>query len=174
MPEAWDRQKDESSKAYAAFCVYRDLGPDRSLEKVRQNLDKPRSRKWLGEWCAKYNWVERTKAYDDYLEKKKREEKEKAILDMAERHARLAMAFQQRVAERLREIDPSELSPSDMAKWLDIATKLERISRGEPTEIEKQEVQGQVTQRYEFNDETIKAAYDTLYRSDVSRDSPVD
>jgi len=38
----------------------------------------------------------------------------------------------------------------------------------------KQEVQGQVTQRYEFNNETIKAAYDALYRSDVSRDSPVD
>ena len=54
---------------------------------------------------------------------------------MAERHAKLAMAFQQRVAQRLQQIDPAELSPSDMAKWLDIATKLERLSRGEPTEI---------------------------------------
>ena len=89
---------------------------------------------------AKYNWLERARTYDDYLERKKREEKEKAILEMAERHARLAMAFQQRVAERLREINPSELSPSDMAKWLDVATKLERLARGEPTEIGKQEV----------------------------------
>jgi len=87
----------------------------------------------------KYNWLERARAYDDYLERKKREEKEKAILEMAERHARLAMAFQQRVAERLREINPSELSPSDMAKWLDVATKLERLSRGEPTEIGKRD-----------------------------------
>jgi len=38
-----------------------------------------------------------------------------------------------------------------MAKWLDIATKLERLSRGEPTEIGKQEMQGQVTQRYEYD-----------------------
>ena len=59
---------------------------------------------------------------------------------MAERHAKLAMAFQQRVAQRLQEIDPAELSPADMARWLDIATKLERLSRGEPTEIGKQEI----------------------------------
>jgi len=140
MAEIWERQKNESSKAYAAFCVYRDLGPERSLEKVRQNLDKPRTRKWLGDWSVKHNWVERANAYDDYLERKKREEKEKAILEMAERHAKLAMAFQQRVAQRLQQIDPAELSPSDMAKWLDVATKLERLARGEPTEIGKQEV----------------------------------
>jgi len=64
MAEIWERQNNESSKAYAAFCVYRDLGPERSLEKVRQNLDKPRTRKWLGEWSVKYNWVERAQAYD--------------------------------------------------------------------------------------------------------------
>lgn len=144
MAEIWDRLPNESGKAYAVFCVYRDLGPERSLEKLRRNLDKPRSKKWLGEWSVKYNWVERAQAYDDYIERKKREEKENAILEMAERHAKLAMAFQQRVAQRLQQISPAELSPSDMAKWLDIATKLERLSRGEPTEIEKQEVHGEV------------------------------
>jgi len=140
MVEMWERHKEEnSSKEYAAFCIYRDLGPNRSLEKVRRSGVKTTLR-WLQHWSAKYNWVERARAYDDYLERRKREEKEKAILDMAERHAKLAMAFQQRVAQRLQEIDPSELSPADMAKWLDIATKLERLSRGEPTEIGKQEV----------------------------------
>jgi head-tail adaptor len=91
-------------------------------------------------WSAKYKWVERAKAYDDYIERKKREEHEKAIMEMVERHARLAVAFQQRIAERLKAIDPNELSPTDLARWLDISSKLERISRGEPTEIGKQEV----------------------------------
>jgi len=112
----------------------------------------------------KYNWVKRTKAYDDYIEKKTRAGKEKAILDMVERHAKLAMAFQQRIAERIKVIDPSELSPSDMAKWLDIATKLERLSRGEPTEIGKQEVQGQVTQRYEYDITHRVEQYADVYR----------
>ena len=101
---------------------------------------KPTNRRHWARWMEKYNWVKRTKAYDDYIERKKREEKEKAILDMAERHAKLAMAFQQRIAERIKVIDPAELSPADMARWLDVATKLERLSRGEPTEIGKQEI----------------------------------
>ncbi|HUM43488.1 MAG TPA: hypothetical protein PKI14_11125 [Fervidobacterium sp.] len=140
MSELWDRQPGESAKAYAAFCAYRDLGAERSLEKVRHLLDKPRTKKWLGVWSAKYNWVERAKAYDDYIEKKKRAEKEKAIMEMVERHAKLAMAFEQRVAQRLQSVDPEELTPNDLARWLEIATRLERLSRGEPTEIGKQEV----------------------------------
>jgi len=131
----------------------------------------------MNTWSSQYDWVTRAQAYDDYIEKKKREKKEKAILDMAERHAKLAMAFQQRVAQRLQGIDPLELSPSDMAKWLDIATKLERLSRGEPTEIGKQEVQGQVTQRYEYDitqrivsDPETRELARNLYRRAVNAD----
>ncbi|MCL6611189.1 MAG: hypothetical protein K6T66_06590 [Peptococcaceae bacterium] len=140
MAEVWERQPGESSKAYAAFCVYRDLGPERSLEKALQNLSKKRAKWQLWQWSSKYNWVARCQAYDDYIERRKREEKERAILEMAERHARLAVAFQQKVVERLRELNPAELEPRDLSKWLDIAVKVERLARGEPTEIGKQEV----------------------------------
>jgi len=140
MSELWERQPGESTKAYAAFCVYRDLGTERSLEKAGQMLDKPRTRKWLGEWSAKYKWVERAKAYDDYVEKLKRKEKEKAIKEMAERQARIAMAFQEKIIERLQSIDPAELTPTELARWFDVAAKIERLNRGEPTEIGKQEV----------------------------------
>lgn len=140
MAEIWERQPGESSKAYAAFCIYRDMGPDRSIEKVYEKRSRRGPLSRLKNWSVKHNWVERAKAYDDYLERKKREEKEKAILEMADRQARLAIAFQQRVAQRLQELDPSELSPSDLAKWFDVAAKIERLNRGEPTEIGKQEV----------------------------------
>ncbi len=154
MAEIWERQKNESSKAYAAFCVYRDLGPERSLDKALSEVNKkPTNRRHWSRWMEKYRWYERVQAYDDYIERKKRKEKEKAILEMAERHARLAMAFQQRIAQRLQEIDPAELSPADMARWLDIATKLERLSRGEPTEIEKQEHSGDIEVEIKLVDE---------------------
>lgn len=136
--EIFERLDNETQKAWQAFVVYRDLGYERSIANAAKVLGK--SPRTVEHWCLKYNWVERAKAYDEYLENKKREEKEKAILEMVERHAKMAMAFQQRIAERLNALDPEELSPADLAKWLDISTKLERISRGEPTEIGKNEI----------------------------------
>jgi len=38
--EAWDRQPGETAKAYAAFGLYRDLGPSRSAAKVREKYGK--------------------------------------------------------------------------------------------------------------------------------------
>ena len=169
MAEIWEKQKDESNKAYNIFCIYRDLGPNRSLEKTRQKLGKSAGyTRWMQTWSSQYDWVTRAQAYDAYIERKEREEKEKAILEkaaeMADRHVKLAKAFQQRIAQALQQIDPAQLSPSDMAKWLDVATKLERLSIGEPTEIGKQEVQGQVTQRHEYDITHRIEQYADVYR----------
>ena len=164
MPEIWERQPNERSKAYAAFCIYRDMGTDRSIEKVYEERSKRGPLSRLKKWSAEHNWVKRAEAYDDYMEGKKREKKEKEILEMADRHVKLAKAFQQKIAQALQQIDPAQLSPSDMAKWLDVATKLERLSIGEPIEIGKQEVQGQVTQRYEYDITHRVEQYADVYR----------
>ena len=143
--KVWEKQPKESSKAYFSFCNYRDLGPERSVEKTARKqgkkIPKDGGNRTLEAWCTKFNWVSRAAAYDDYIERRKREENEKMIIEMSERHAKLAVAFQQRLAQRLSSLEPSEITPGDMARWLDIATKIERLSRGEPTEIGKQEVQ---------------------------------
>ena len=36
----WDRRENESIQAYEAFCVYRDLGSERSILKAAQKLLK--------------------------------------------------------------------------------------------------------------------------------------
>ena len=136
MAEIWERLPGESSKAYEAFCIYRDLGVDRSIEKTAKSRLKPGSFSWLRNWSSKYNWVERARAYDDYLEREKRKEQEKAILEMVERHTKEAMALQQKALERLKSLDPNELSTRDVLNYLMEAMKLERLSRGEPTEIQ--------------------------------------
>ena len=134
MAEIWERLPNESSKAYQAFCIYRDLGVERSLEKVAQNRGKPGSKSWLNTWSTKYHWVERAQAYDDYLEQEKRKEQEKAILEMVERHTKEAMALQQKALERLKTLNPDELTPRDVLNYLLEAMKVERLNRGEPTE----------------------------------------
>lgn len=141
MAEIWERQKGESSKAYAAFCIYRDLGPDRSLDKALAAANKkPTNRRHWSRWMEKYNWYERVQVYDDYIDRKKRDEKEKAILEMSERQAREAMALQQKGLEMLRSLCVEEGKWQDAWRLIVEGAKLERLAMGEPTEIGKQEV----------------------------------
>ena len=66
-PKEYDRQPHDTDKSWAAFCVYRDMGLERSLEKVaekhRQNTAKTALR-YLKIWSAKHLWVKRCRAFD--------------------------------------------------------------------------------------------------------------
>ena len=54
---AWDRQPNESPKAFEAFATYRDMGYQRSLAAVGWRLHKSRS--LLSRWSAAHGWVKR-------------------------------------------------------------------------------------------------------------------
>jgi hypothetical protein len=60
----YDRQPNETDKSWAAFCTYRDMGGERSLEKLGQKIGK-RSGRFLQQWCSKYKWVERCRPFDN-------------------------------------------------------------------------------------------------------------
>ena len=64
MDKIYDRQNTDTDKSWAAFCQYRDMGGDRTLEKVRQEIGH-RSVRSLEMWSAKHKWVERCRAFDD-------------------------------------------------------------------------------------------------------------
>lgn len=147
----WEKQKGESRQAFEAFSTYRDMGAARSLTKVAKKLNK--SVTILGRWSGRWNWVERASAWDLELDRQNREAQIEAIKEMSERHTREAMLFQQKVLERLRELRPGELSPQDMARWFEVAVKVERLSRGETTEILKQEHSGDIEVEIKLVDE---------------------
>lgn len=115
---------NESSRAFEAFTVYRDLGIGRSLDEAyrvdRGHTDSKKSANgtWTN-WQTKYSWVERAKAYDAYLLEKARQEREKEHLqELAEYRKALAqssrlafstsIAMQSLVNERLRKLTPEE------------------------------------------------------------------
>jgi len=66
MIQAYEQQRpSERSKAYALFCKYRDLGPTRSLAKLKKSDSEMMvSLPQLFRYSAKFNWVERAEAYD--------------------------------------------------------------------------------------------------------------
>jgi hypothetical protein len=55
----WDRQPRETSRSYELFCVYRNLGAERSLAKARGSAEGIPSVARLKVLSRKWNWVER-------------------------------------------------------------------------------------------------------------------
>ena len=84
MTKPWERQKGESSKSFAWFEVYLDLGASRKLpkviEKIESMTEKDRESNdsaeniiplptydQLQNQSKRWHWTKRTRAYDNYL-----------------------------------------------------------------------------------------------------------
>lgn len=155
MGNLWDRLENETAKAYAAFAVYRDLGPLRSLVRARDKLGKrPGYETLLGRWSRRYNWVERAQAWDAHLDEITKTTTEETRKEMARRHIESAINIQKfgqalhgiaadqlnRWKVMIEKGETLDLSPYELARILDHALKaqvdgatLERLTRGEPT-----------------------------------------
>lgn len=152
IPKPWDRRSTETPKAYEAFCTYRDMGPSRSLSKVAAKLQK--SETLMGRWSGQHDWVKRAAKWDDEQDRIEREiaqkEQAKAIRDMRKRHADLATAMLIKSAKALQQIPNDEIKASDISRMVDVASKLERISRGDVGEVVEERDGGTATPAVTF------------------------
>ena len=138
--ERWERQPRETSRAYELFCAYRDMGIERSLRKMKASLNGSPSVRRLQVLSARWNWVERSQAYDDYLEYQRRLQQEKERRAMHERHARVALLGMNVAVKGLESLltkvqsGEGAVAPGDLTRLLDTSVKVERLARGEPTD----------------------------------------
>lgn len=132
-PEPWERQPEETPKAFEAFCVYRDLGPERSIAKAGKQLGK--NRVTLEQWSSKYEWVKRCAAWDTEQDRIARQDQQKEIKKMRKRHAGIAAAMLVKAATALQRLPDDEISASEISRMVDVASKLERISRGDVGDV---------------------------------------
>jgi len=139
--QAWDRLTGESSKAYAHFCLYRDMGLTRSIRQMPRVSGCTSVVRQLNRWSSRWRWVERCQSYDDHLQLQDRLRKEKERKDMLTRQWKIAVLGQNLVVKGIEKLladveqGKRDLSASDASRLLDVAVKIERLSRGEPTEI---------------------------------------
>lgn len=133
----WERQPDETDKAFEAFCLYRDLGPERSQPKVVELYGK--SKHTVEKWSIKFNWKQRTEAWDNEQDRIAREaaqrEKIQEIAEMRSRHEKLSMLMLDKVEEALGQMNSADLKPADLSRMVEVASKLERLSRGDVGEV---------------------------------------
>lgn len=146
--DPWERQPKEGPKPYEAFCVYRDLGTQRSLSQVAQKLQK--SVTLMGRWSRTHNWVERAAAWDDEQDRIIRKQLTADIAKMRKRHADLAVDMLVKAGEALKRIPEDEIKASDISKLVDTASKLERISRGDVGDVIEERDGGQAIPAVQF------------------------
>lgn len=123
----WERQKDESEKAFEAFKIYRDMGEDRTISAVVKRLEK--SRNLIDRWKERWSWKERVRAYDNELEKQAKSKAVKDYKAMTERHIKIAVQLQKKALEALNNLETKRMSPKDIKEFIKMATDLERLNR---------------------------------------------
>jgi hypothetical protein len=72
--------------------------------------------------------------WDDEQDRIAREALSRGVVAMRKRHADIAMAMEAKALRALQKIPPEDMSPRDISTMVDVASKIERLSRGEVTE----------------------------------------
>ena len=147
--DPWERLPGETARQYECFCAYRDM---RYLEKpkkpggiVRPDFTVRRSirglaeqmgvtRKSLEPMSAKFDWVARAEEYDSYILDCVAAQNTAQIVKMHEKHAAIAEQMLRKATSRLLTIPDTDIDANAVVRMVDIGVKVERLSRGEPTE----------------------------------------
>ena len=142
--ESWERLTGETSGAFAAFCAFRDFGPERSIRKAVDGYEKDESirpkryRVWRN-WSTQFRWRERAADFDRYMEKLKQAELRKTIEAQGEKHREVTGKMLDVVSKKLDLMDPAELTQGNVTEWVATAIKAEREAAGLITSTGKTE-----------------------------------
>ena len=163
MPLPFEQQPRESAKAFAAFSLYLSLGSERSTAAVAKKLAK--SEQLVRRWSAKFGWTDRVAAHGAHLAVVEREaieaiarskaaewEKREQQLKETEwaMHERAIEAAKRGLDEFMKR-EKIYANLADIARMLEIASKLGRLATGLGTDGERRKDDDLPTVRVEVN-----------------------
>lgn len=135
--KSWERQPKESVQAYEAFYKYLQMGAERTLRKVEQELNK--SHALIGRWSSAWNWQKRSADYDADIRRQEYEATQKEIKKMQDRQVKTAILLQKKAVQALDELDISKLSPQEILRFITEGAKLEKETRQEQAPVSERE-----------------------------------
>jgi hypothetical protein len=123
----WEQRDDESAPAYTAFKHYRDDGDKRSYVSTAEALGK--SRTLIERWAFQYAWQARVRSHTRSLEHDATKQRQKRYKQMYDMQAGIASMLLKKAVDRLKEIDPGELSVMEALKFVKLGVDIEREAR---------------------------------------------
>lgn len=133
---AWDRQPAEHPRHFAAFCLYRDMGVNRTIAAVRSETGYSKST--MDGIVKRWKWQSRVLAYERNLDQYRQSATALSVHNMAQRQAALGQKLQTVAERRIDQIaaDPglmATLTASDAVRLATEGVKIERLAEGEST-----------------------------------------
>jgi hypothetical protein len=180
MAHAFEQLPKESAKAFAAFSLYLNLGAERSTRAVGKQLGK--SEGLMERWAAKFDWRSRVAAHAAHLAVVERgaieatargkaaewEKRETQLRETEWAMHEAAIAAAKRGLAAYMEKDKVYANLADIARMLEIASKLGRLATGLGTDGERRGGDDLPGLRVEVN-----IALEKIYGGDVSPDSGI-
>lgn len=147
----WEKWPKETSKAYRAFLVYRDLGVDRSLRKVAMVLHNsypglPEEEKLsklprvipvqIQKWSRQNAWTTRVAAWDNFIF----QEEEKAWFERKRQLREVRWNASEKLfnigMEALKGLDSGLVTPEDIVRILRLASDLGEKTKQEAVSVD--------------------------------------
>jgi len=185
--QTWDKQPEETNRAYNAFLTYRNMGALRSLKKAAgvfyniENISETSGKvRTFTKWSSIYNWVARCADWDIEEERLRTEQKRKDITEMDRRQAKDGMEMSKIGIYNIK-LHATDDPPKDKhgkaikpkipvpesTRLVTEGMKAERLARGEVTEI--REHKGEVGIKIiEVDDEIAKKALDEIAKRKIN------
>ena len=130
MARPWNMRPDETSKAYQAFEVYRDLGAERSLEKAHRQLTTGSPLDVLKQWSSKHDWQARVRAFDEYVASRAADKAVESAATVRARQAQHARAIQFRAMQKFATVTPEGMSVGEATRAWQVGAEVERKALG--------------------------------------------
>ncbi len=129
----WERQSDydEGTADFAAFIRYRDQDPNtRSLKDAALNDPAGRSPEVFRMLYGKWNWDERSAAWDDHQDKVRIQRNRDLIAAEDQEHLKVAQAITKLCMDAAQLIEPESVGPQYLPRLIATAAQLSHAATG--------------------------------------------
>lgn len=127
----WERQEPhESERMYSRFLVYRDLGPE--TDRLRQTVEVLNATGdsitygTVKDYSSAFRWAPRAAAWDRYIVQADRSRMVKLRREAIDEQRKVARALRSQALDGLNALAPEDLSPQDVARFAELAFKIEK------------------------------------------------